>query len=955
MKIKYLFVLISIPILLAFYPQSDEVKIHVIQSGDLYYASNIITLKFKDSFKDRASQINEILSLNKLVDAAYIDRIEQVFPSETNRLEKSISGLDRIFRVYYHSDIDPLFLSQKIKHHPEIEYAEPHFVYRVDFTPNDPQYASQYALSKVSASTAWDISKGDSSIVIGIIDTGVYWTHPDLSPNIWMNKNEIPGNGVDDDGNGYIDDIRGWDFGGLNGTADNNPAEDAPYHGTHVAGIASAATDNGIGIAGLGFKCKIMAVKTARDDQKDPGSGMPYIWYGYEGITYAADNGAQVINCSWGGSGYSSLAQDVINYANSKGSLVVAAAGNSGSSGEHFPSGYNYVLSVASTGSDDRKSGFSNYGYSVDVCAPGSSILSTWSTNTYINSNGTSMSSPLAAGLAGLVKAKYPTYSAEQVGEKIRVSCDNIYSLNSSYNYQLGKGRINAWRALQDSINKSARMLNYTLNDASPLGNGNGILEPNESAQIRVSFKNILEATSNLSITLTSLSSGVSVSNATFFTNVKSTGETFNNYSSPYVVQAASSIGSDFNVRLLLTFTDGTYSDFQIITFIANPTYVLSNNNNINVTIGSRGNLAFNNYPTNTQGEGLKYKTSANLLFEGALIIGTSATKISDRARGNNGSIQNNEFTMITPIKVFQPGAKADLQTTSLFNDDGAGTNKIGIKTILHSYSFVNSPNEDFVLLHYNFINTTPSQITNFHAGLYFDWDLIASTGADDVSRWDDEAKMGYVYNQPGTTPYYTGAALVSHTNYHYRSILNAGSDGGWGVYDGFTDAEKWESLSGGITKPNAGAGDVSHVVASGPFSINPGDTLGVVFAVAAGDNLTALKQHMQSAKNKWNQILTSISDEEQIVDKFRLYQNYPNPFNPSTVISYRLSVNSYATLKVFDLLGCEVATIVNEPKQAGEFEIEFDASKYGLSSGVYLYKINAGSFTSVKKFILMK
>ncbi|MBU2446683.1 MAG: S8 family serine peptidase, partial [Bacteroidetes bacterium] len=936
MKLRYLLILISLPFLLALYPKDSGDKTKVIQNGDMLYASNIITIKFKDGFENKASQIGKLLSISNLIELSNIEKIEQVFSSEKNRLEKSSAGLDRIYRIYYTTDIDPLFLSQKLKHLPEIEYAEPHFVYKVDYTPNDSLYLSQYALNKVSASTAWDISKGDSSVVIGIIDTGVYWTHPDLSPNIWINKNEIPGNGIDDDGNGYVDDIRGWDFGGLNGNPDNNPAEDNAYHGTHVAGIASAATDNGIGIAGLGFKCKIMAVKTTRDDQKDPVSGSPYIWYGYDGIVYAANNGAQVINCSWGGSGYSSMAQDVINYANSKGSLVVAAAGNSGSSVEHYPSSYNYVLSVASTGSNDVKSGFSNYGYGVDVCAPGNSILSTWRTDTYSYISGTSMSSPLAAGLAGLVKAKYPSYTAEQIGEKIRVTCDDIYSLNTSFNYQLGRGRINAWRALQDSINKSVRMLTYTINDASPLGNGNGILEPNESAQLKVNFKNILSATSNLSITLSSLTSGISVTNGSFTVGGKSTGELFNNNSSPYLIQASNTIGSDLNVRLLLTFSDGTYSDFQVINFIANPTYALSNNNNINVTIGSRGNLAFNNYPTNTQGEGLKYKTSSNLLFEGALIIGTGPTKISDRARLNN-EVQNNDFSMITPIKVFQPGAKADLQTTSIFNDDGAGTNKIGIKTILHSYSFVNSPNEDFILLHYNFINTTTSQITNFHAGLYFDWDLIAATGADDVARWDNETKMGYVYNQPQTPHYYVGAGLVSHTNFHYRAILNAGGDGGWGVYDGFIDAEKWASISGGVVKTDAGAGDVSNVVAGGPYSINPGDTLGIVFAVVAGENLTDLKQHMQSAKTKWNQILTSVNDQEIVAHKFKLYQNYPNPFNPTTRIKFSISrtplnppsrqigtgfiqrgeIGGFTTLKVFDLLGREVATLVNEPKQA--------------------------------------
>ena len=239
----------------------------------------------------------------------------QLFPTAT---AKKIGDVDlsQLYAVKYSSPNDPFAISEELSQLPEVQYAEPWFISRISkeraFTPNDPLLGSQWGLSQINAQTAWNYTEGDSTVVIAIVDCGVAWTHPDLAANIWVNPGEIGidasddkrSNGKDDDGNGYVDDWHGWDFVGatfatynpLTSPQDNDPAPTnyGGTHGTHVAGIAAAVTNNGIGIASLAHKCKILPVKVAADDYSE------VILAGDQGIVYAATMGAKIINCSWG-------------------------------------------------------------------------------------------------------------------------------------------------------------------------------------------------------------------------------------------------------------------------------------------------------------------------------------------------------------------------------------------------------------------------------------------------------------------------------------------------------------------------------------------------------------------------------------------------------------------------------------------------------------------------------
>lgn len=284
-----------------------------------------------------------------------------------------------------------------------ILFAERVPIYRLDYEPNDPKYSQQWYIPQVTADDAWDMwdiaggdNPGDENIVVGIVDTGCDWDHPDLIDNLWQNMDEdydgdgatieyVSGswqldsgdlNGVDDDGDSYVDNLIGWDIA----MEDNNPVgpPSGPdrMHGTHVAGVPGATTNNNLGMASLGWRVKHMPIKCAQEDADG-------IYGGYNGILCAAQTGADIINCSWGGGGFSGGAQNVINVAhNNYGTIIVASAGNGDDFGNeeyaaHYPSSYENVISVTALGTNDVWNHWATYHESVDFAAPGESILST--------------------------------------------------------------------------------------------------------------------------------------------------------------------------------------------------------------------------------------------------------------------------------------------------------------------------------------------------------------------------------------------------------------------------------------------------------------------------------------------------------------------------------------------------------------------------------------------------
>ncbi|HPN52011.1 MAG TPA: S8 family serine peptidase [Anaerolineaceae bacterium] len=320
---------------------------------------------------------------------------------------------------------EELALMEKYKTDPRVAYVEPDYIFKADMVPNDPSYGAQWGLGKINAPAAWDITTGDSSVIVAVLDSGVDLDHPDLADKIV--------NGID-----YVDD-------------DSTP-QDTNGHGTHVAGIIGASSNNGIGITGVSWGARIMPVRVLDSN----GSG--YLSDIVSGINWACSNGAKVLNLSLGGRTDSESLKTAVDNAYASGCFVVASAGNCGDSyysyngctymnQPSYPGAYDHVFAVAATTSSDGHASFSTQGSYVDIAAPGKDIYSTMYNNTYTYKDGTSQAAPFVSGLAALILSIKPGFSPDQVRQVIESTAVDLGSVGVDDFY--GVGRINILAALQ--------------------------------------------------------------------------------------------------------------------------------------------------------------------------------------------------------------------------------------------------------------------------------------------------------------------------------------------------------------------------------------------------------------------------------------------------------------------------------------------------------------------------
>ena len=432
------------------------------------YVSGVVVVQFAPEVNYKTGLHTGLQEFDHKTARYEVYSIERVYPfldhvAPTPKTQQNLLALRRTYYVRYHSDATPEQVAINLESAQGVVYAEPlgnSHAHPLQFhaTPNDPGYSEQRHLLQLRLPQAWDIVKAEDRsprVVIAIVSGGADWQHEDLQANVWTNPGEVAGNGIDDDANGYVDDVHGVNFSQENS---NDPAEGTSpndHSGTVSAGIAGAVTDNGVGIAGAAWNPEIMHINAGCSQE-----GSTSICSGYQGILYAADNGADIIHVGWASTSTldaeaSRLVNQTLDLATDQGALIVAAAfSRSGNPDQDvgYPARHPRVLAVGTTAELSRRlADISNYGQLVSVYAPGVRILATTRENRYALVSGSPVAPALVAGVAALVKTKFPDISPDDLHERIRNTSENMDAENPNYEGELGGGFVNALAAVESS------------------------------------------------------------------------------------------------------------------------------------------------------------------------------------------------------------------------------------------------------------------------------------------------------------------------------------------------------------------------------------------------------------------------------------------------------------------------------------------------------------------------
>ena len=900
------------------------------------HEAGVIIIKLKSNMHEQCElhKINN-QKLNDCLNGMQALLISKKFPlhkkplMDNDNYGKALVDLSLIYEIRVQTNQDLKKAINSLMATGLVDYAEPHYIQKLMYAPNDPSVSVQYYLDKIFALQAWDISQGDTNIVIGVTDTGTDLFHEDLINSLKLNYLDTI-DGVDNDTDGYIDNYYGWDLG----ENDNTPQCNANFHGLHSAGISNATVDNNIGIAGVGFKAKYLPIKISDANGTLNTS--------YEGIVYAVDHGCQIVNCSWGGTGASQFGQDIVNYAAiNANALVIASAGNNGDDVLFYPASYNNVLNVAASDQLDHKKANSTYGITIDVCAPGEDILSTWLNNTYVASGGTSTAAPVVSGAAAIVKSHFPNYSGIQIGEQLRATADNIdtVAFNAPWAGKLGAGRINLYRALTDT-----NVVSIVLTNSNVTDNNDNAFVVGDTLILTGEFTNYLAQANAVAVNMSCSSAFINMIDSTINLGNMTTLQSLNNNSNPFKATILAGAPINAPVEFKLTITDNAGHTFvNYIVIVINVDFINININEIATSVTSKGNIGYNNNAS--QGLGFVYNNN-NLLYESGFLVGASATRVSDRVRGVAGN--DVDFSSIVNVSRIIPGIFSEFDVAGSFNDAGALANSIPVKVIQNAYAWSTPGNTKYVIFKYKIINTGVVQLDNLYAGVFADWDIMNSNL--NKAAYDAPNKMGYCYSTQ-TNGLFAGIKLLSNTApaVHYAMDNTSGGGGGIDPTGGISTDEKFTGIS--TNRTNAGGtgngNDVNHFVSSGPFILNPNDTAEVAFAYIAGDSLIDLQNSAAAAQIKYdnNPIIV-----KNIILNEPNFSLYPNPAND--ILNIIIAKNDYTnyTIKLFDIHGKVMGeTICNKYNETTKLSL------LGIENGVYFIQVITGTKVRTEKFILTR
>ena len=919
-------------------------------------------------------------------------------------------ALSRIYTVTLPATANPVEVAGRARGVPGVEYAEPRYVHSIDDTPNDPGITSQTAaFSRINLFNGWSIAKGNATVVIATVDGGTFWQHEDLNPNLWINSPEdINGNGkfdpgappagdedgIDQDGNGKVDDVIGWNF--ANNTNNPNGLGSQPNnasHGTATASIFGAATNNGTGMAGTAWNCLLMPICAGAVT-----AGDNYLDSTYEGVVYAFLKGADIINCSWGRYGGSSqFEQDVIDAVTEGGSLIVAAAGNSSANNDsiqYFPASCRNILSVGATNStSDAKASFSNFGATVDVFAPGVQIWSALTNGGYGNVavpgwsiDGTSFASPIVAGLAGIIKSLHPFWGPVQIAAQIRATADPIESANAaSLAGKLGRGKVNAARALTEA-HPAIVIVQQSISTLS----GSTLFVSGDTIAVRLTVANVgdpataLNAT-DLQFTASSATSTISVLQGSASVPYLGLGQQLD--LPPFLFRVLPMSNSGRAVLRLDWISNGTDRDataYPVTVFPSVPLWTVQ-----------LGPVDASFYTVKAVNAGTVWAAGERSSLGGAAVVrSTNAGDSWMDASGDLPAVAMYTIEAIDDVHAWVGSGAGKIYATSNGGTSWAEQPYPGTQTpFIDGVAFVDA-NNGFAMgdppsgqTRWVVLNTTNGGQTWAHCSN----EPVGASGEAgwNNSFWWNDASHGWfgtnknkVWRTTDGGATWQSAASGATNSYgvsfrdnaygiavHDNGIFARTTDGGasWttGVSGSATvltavayvrgTAYAWLTDRNGLMFRSRSDGASWVPEATYPIS-------GTLLAVSFADTSNGWATTINGEILKFSPTAVTAVEElsgPTLPREFVLEQNFPNPFNPSTTIRYSVPVTSRVRLTIVDILGRQVATLVDGVVVSGRHDVTFRASS--IASGVYFYRLDAhpadggGGWQQTKKLVVLQ